>query len=153
MNPLLRDLYLFRGLDEAQLALVDGIALSRTFEPGEEIFRQGSEAKSLYIIQHGAVSIVHELADETRVEVSTLATGSHFGEMAFLDRHPRSATAIAETRSDIVEIAYDDLDGLLDAHLPLAVHFYHALSRFLCSRLRLTTLDLSYEKTRNLSLF
>ena len=83
----------------------------------------------------------------------TLGTGSHFGEMALLDKERRSASAVAQSESDIVEIDYENLQPLLDSNAAIATHFYRALSRFLCSRLRLTTLDLSYSRSQNLSHF
>jgi CRP-like cAMP-binding protein len=125
----------------------------RTCTPGEEIFAQGAEARSFFVIQHGTVKIEQAMADGTRVEVSVLGTGSHFGEMGLLEKHPRSAAAVSVTQSDIVEIGYDDIERLLEADPGLAVHFYRELARFLSSRLRLTTLDLSYSKTLNISHF
>jgi CRP-like cAMP-binding protein len=153
LNDLLHDLYLFRGLDESNLQLVDRIASLRHYRPGDEIFRQGEAAVSLFVIQHGTVRIEQDMADGTRVEVAMLGTGSHFGEMALLDKERRSASAFAESDCDIVVIEYDALQALLESNAAIATHFYRELARFLCSRLRLTTLDLTYSRTQNLSHF
>jgi hypothetical protein len=42
---------------------------------------------------------------------------------------------------------------LLESDQDLAVHIYREISRFLCSRLRLTSLDLSYIRSQNPGLF
>lgn len=151
MNELLRNLYLFRGLDAESLHGIDDIARLRSFKPGERIFSQQAEAVALFVIQHGTVNVEQTLADGSKVEIATLGTGSHFGEMAFLDGLRRSTSATAATPSDIIEIGYEDLRRVLDADARLATHVYRELARFLCGRLRLTTMDLSNERHRNLS--
>ena len=83
------------------------------------------------------------------IAVATLGTGSHFGEMGFLDNQPRSASAIAASHSDILGIGYSAMKTLLESDSMLATHVYKQLAGFLCSRLRLTTLDLGYERSRN----
>ncbi|MFT5111938.1 MAG: CRP-like cAMP-binding protein [Parasphingorhabdus sp.] len=153
MHELLQNLYLFRQLDQESLALISEITSINHYAAGQKIFGQGTPAESIYIIQHGIVNIEQELSDKSRVDVATLATGSHFGEIAFLDNQPRSGTATSSTESDLVELKYTDLRTMLDSHMPLAVHFYRELARFLSSRLRLTTLDLTYSKSQNISHF
>ena len=153
MHDLLQNLYLFRQLDQDALNDIGAISTLKHYAEGDEIFRQGTAAESLFVIQHGIVTIEQELSDKSRMDVATLATGSHFGEIAFLDNQPRSGTAIATTEADIVEIRYDDLRNLLDHNEKLAIHFYRELARFLSSRLRLTTLDLSFSKSQNISHF
>ncbi len=153
MREQLQNLYLFRGLDPELLDTISTISTLRRFDEAGEIFHQGAEAKSFFVIHHGMVQIDQELADGTRVEVATLSTGSHFGEIPFLDRHRRSGTATAVKESDIIEVDYAGLEKLLDETPALALHVYRELARFLSSRLRLTTLDLTYSKAENLRHF
>lgn len=152
MDKQLNNLYLFRGLPNSDLSKVQEIAELESYAKGEQIFRQGEDADSFFVIQYGAVSI--DLDDEDgegeRVEVSTYGTGSHFGEMAFLDNEPRSANATAATDSDIIRISYASMSKLLESDPQISIHVYRELARFLCGRLRLTTLDLSYERSKNL---
>ena len=153
MREHLQNLYLFRDIEPASLDLISSVSALRHFGTGAVIFRQGEDARSFYIIQRGMVRIDQELADRSRVEVATLATGSHFGEIPLLDRHPRSGTATAVSDSDIIEIGYAELEQVLNQHVVLAMHVYRELARFLSSRLRLTTLDLTYSKADNLRHF
>ena len=152
MNKLINNLYLFKGLPDSDVSRIEEIAELESYTQGDQVFRQGESADSFFIIQHGTVSI--ELDDEDdkgeRIEVATLGTGSHFGEMSFLDNEPRSANAIAATDSDIIRISYTSMRELLESDPQILIHVYRELARFLCSRLRLTTLDLSYERSRNL---
>ena len=66
----------------------------------------------------------------------------------FLDGEPRSATARAMEQCEIVVIGYDALRGLLDAQPSLAAKFYRALAQYLGSRLRATSSDLNFARSR-----
>jgi CRP-like cAMP-binding protein len=153
MTNLLHNLYLFEGLGDSNLALIEKISELKSYDAGEEIFCQGAIAHSFYVIQYGRVRIDLVEEDDTHIEIATYGTGSHFGELALLDNEPRSANATAVTQSDIIRIPYASMIDLLEGNSHIAIHFYRELSRFLCSRLRLTTLDLSYARMENVSHF
>jgi CRP/FNR family transcriptional regulator, cyclic AMP receptor protein len=70
---------------------------ARFFKAGDVIFREGEEAKELFVIKSGQVRI--QLGNRT---VTELATDSIFGEMALIDSEPRSATAVAVTDVELV---------------------------------------------------
>ena len=153
MLQLLENLYLFKGLSQSDLALVEDISEMKFYRADESIFNQADPADSFYVIQQGSVSIDQCEDDEHSVPVATLGTGSHFGEMALLDSEPRSASASAMSDSDIVKISYASMVELMNSNPQIEVHFYRELSKFLCSRLRFTTLDLSYARSQNVELF
>ena len=153
MEKVLNHLYLFKGLGDADLGKIEGIAELVTYGPGERIFSQGDAADAFYLIQSGAVRIDLLEEDDTEVEIAKLGTGSHFGEMGMLDKEPRSASATSESYTDVIRISYDDISALMDADNKIAIHFYREISRFLASRLRLTSLDLSLSRSQNLSYF
>ena len=148
---MLHHLYLFKGLEDSSLERIEAIAELEHFTAGQPIFAYGDPAGSFYIIQHGSVEITLEEDGAEAVEVAKLGTGSHFGEMALLDNEPRSANAVALSDSDIIRIDYDDLKALMADSPEIALHIYREFSRFLCSRLRLTTLDLTFARSQNLS--
>ena len=60
------------------------------FKAGSLIFREGDEAKELFVIKSGQIRI--QIGNRT---VTELAADSIFGEMALIDAEPRSATAVA----------------------------------------------------------
>lgn len=69
-------------------------ALGRQYADGEVICRQGESADGMYIIQTGRASVVRE-ENGTTVFVTELTAGDIFGEMALVERQPRSATVRA----------------------------------------------------------
>ena len=75
-------------------------AKSVTLKPGEVLFREGDEAHAMYVVKHGTLRI---LSGSTILE--TVREGGLIGEMAIIEEHmPRSATVIAGTHCEMVEI-------------------------------------------------
>ncbi len=64
------------------------------FKAGDVIFREGDRPGGVYLINQGAVEITKDKAGE-KITLATLGWNSIFGEMALIDKKPRSATATA----------------------------------------------------------
>lgn len=62
----------------------------RSFKQGETIFKKGDPGECMFAVVTGAVDISIGSAVAERV-----APGGVFGEMALIDKQPRSATAVA----------------------------------------------------------
>lgn len=150
---LLQNIYLFKLMSGEELALISDAAELETFGGTDEIFGQGDKALAMYVIKYGSVRIHQRSSAGDSIEVATLGTGSHFGEMGFVDGEVRSASAVAIEKSDIIVFKYDKLRQVLDKHPTIAVKFYRELAHFLCGRLRITTNDLSFAREKNLSHF
>ena len=86
-------------VQEKYIALLQRSGEIEQFSAGETIFRTGDEADRMYVISEGSVALSIDGA-----VVETLAAGGLFGEMAVIDREPRSATAVAESDSTLVAI-------------------------------------------------
>ena len=83
----------------------------RDFPAGAVIFEEGDPGSRMYVIQAGAVRIVKRVGAR-ELTLAHLGPGEAFGEMALLEGQPRSATAVVEARSRILEIdeaAFADL--------------------------------------------
>ena len=69
-------------------------------KPGEFLFREGDEARFLYVVRSGTVRV---MSGSTVYE--TIKAGGIVGEMAIIDRYvPRSASAIAGTHAELAAI-------------------------------------------------
>jgi len=152
-RTLLQNIYLFKSLTPAELDAVSAISQTQPFGMGDTIFLRGDAATALYLISLGTIKIQQGTKSGDEINLATLSAGSHFGEMAFVDGAPRSATASAADRGELVVIPYDKLKGLLEKTPAIAVKFYRELSLFLCGRLRVTTSDLNFAKEKNVSHF
>ncbi|MES2965489.1 MAG: cyclic nucleotide-binding domain-containing protein [Bdellovibrionota bacterium] len=147
-SNLLQNVYVFKELTPKELETVAAVAQVESFNSGDEIFTQGDSAVSFFVIKFGSVKIKHT-GKEDSVDVATLGTGSHFGEMAFVDGEKRSATVVAIERTELVKMDYEDLRRVLEANPTIAVKAYKAFAHFLCGRLRITTTDLSFAREKN----
>lgn len=148
-HQLLGNIYLFSQLDDDELGQVEAIAQDRRFNAGERIFSQGDDADAVYVIKFGSVQIRHSSKDDdSSMIVRTLGSGSHFGEMAFIENEKRSAGASALESSELVVIEYNRLSRLLDEQPAIAVKFYRSMARYLSGRLRKTTTDLGFARER-----
>src|SRR5579863_3452747 len=99
------------------------------FKAGSIIFREGDEAKELFVIKSGQVRI--QIGNRT---VTELAADSIFGEMALIDSEPRSATAVAATDVELVPVTEKQFLFLVSQ----TPYFALKVMRVLAQRLRVT---------------
>jgi CRP-like cAMP-binding protein len=76
----------------------------KIYEKGEIVCRQGDPGDELFIIQSGAVE-VSSWRDGHKVVLTILEKEDFFGEMALLDRSPRSATVATISRSRLLSLS------------------------------------------------
>lgn len=69
------------------------------FEAGKTIFAEGEPGDCMYVVLEGDVDIV---SGERVIE--TAGAGSIIGELALIDRAPRSASAVARTAARLVPV-------------------------------------------------
>lgn len=88
---------LLDGLSREEVATVHAFFERRTYEPGDTIIRAGDPARELFLLSRGLVSVFLPLEGGGRKRLATFSPGMAFGEMAIIDRAPRSATDTADT--------------------------------------------------------
>jgi CRP-like cAMP-binding protein/Zn-dependent protease/multisubunit Na+/H+ antiporter MnhG subunit len=76
--------------------------------PGEAILEQGEEGDAFYAISSGRVDVVQD-----GTFVRTLGPGAHFGEIALLEKVPRTAGVVARTPVRAFRLDRDGFDGLM----------------------------------------
>ena len=99
----------------------------REFKAGDVVFRQGDDAKELFVIQHGKVEI--RLGNRVLEALSDYAI---FGEMALIDSAPRGASAVAVSDTKLVPVGEKQFLFLI-SHTP---HFALKVLRVMARRLR-----------------
>ncbi len=85
---------LFQNLELSDKQAIAAILHPATFAAGETIIRQADAGDSMFFVKNGSVKVLLESNGE-RHEVSQLAEGDFFGEMALLTGEPRTATVMA----------------------------------------------------------
>lgn len=141
-TDILKKIYLFEGFSDADLKQVADIVREKDVIAGDAIFDEGGEATSLFILKSGTVEILKK-GNEDEQRVAAFSGGSHFGEMAFLDKSRRTASAIAKENCRLLEIGYAELEQLTQRQERIGFRLYKNLAQALSRRIRQTTVDLS----------
>lgn len=110
----------------------------QTVEAGHIIVNEGENLQRLYIVLEGRVEAFLPKTESrvSAVPLHALGPGDCFGEYAFIDQQPASATIHALTGAEVFSIGYDTLRQFLDAHHTVASIVYQNLLRILVRRLR-----------------
>ena len=104
---------------------------TRTFGPGDVIFREGDDAKGeAFLVHIGTVEIRKLVAGEQQL-VNTLKKGSLLGDFALFRNAPRSATAIAAEPVTLMVLPANRLDHMVRSNPALAM----AIIRDLANRM------------------
>ncbi len=105
----------------------------RRFSRGEKVIREGNQATACYYILKGKLQIRKRMKNQGEIVLATLGKGNFIGEMAMLSEGRRSATTLALTGGELIEIKRADFQKLFRDENPLgprlALHFALQLSR------------------------
>ena len=85
-----------RGLDRSDLERLEELFETRHASEGQYIVRKGDPAEEIFLLMSGEVSVVVELRNASPKRLATISAGMMFGELAVLDRAPRSADVRAD---------------------------------------------------------
>jgi CRP/FNR family cyclic AMP-dependent transcriptional regulator len=100
---------LFSALSRRELALVARRAEDVVVSPGKVLVSEGETGQQFFVIMSGTAKLTRRGR-----KIATLGPGGSFGELALLDKHPRNATAVAETPMELVVIGQREFAGLID---------------------------------------
>jgi CRP-like cAMP-binding protein len=102
---------LLSELEPEELVSVAREMKSRFLHPGAAVFEKGDGTRSLCFVVSGTLQI----QSDGRI-LDTATAGQCLGEFAFLTGEPRSATLVARTESEVLELSYESLDAVIEAH-------------------------------------
>ncbi|MFI5113102.1 MAG: SLC26A/SulP transporter family protein [Terriglobales bacterium] len=142
----IRHMDMFRQRGEETLAALEAGTEIRTFQAGQKIFSHGDSSDELYFIRKGSVRIVMPLDGRTGHHLATFGRGDFFGELAFMDRAPRSADAVADTDAELYVLTRERFAALSLEHRMLALNLLEGIATAIASRLRRTDMELRYLK-------
>jgi len=142
-RPLdLAEIHLLSGLSPDTLANLAPIVKTRSVAPGEKVFAAGGPSDELFLIRRGSVRILLPVSDLATHHLATFGRGDFFGDIAFLDRKPRSADAVADLPTELFVISRADFDRAASDHPRLEGLVYIRLAHALALRLRQTDTEL-----------
>ena len=89
---LLANVPVFEDLAPPELQRIADVAVPRTFEPGQVVFREGDASDTCYVVSSGHARALRTHIDGRSITLATFGPGDFFGELAMFDDERRSAT-------------------------------------------------------------
>jgi CRP-like cAMP-binding protein len=123
---------LFSELESDDLDRVAKVCVTRTFETGDTIVREGELGVAFYIVAKGKVEVVRGLGSGNEQVLASMGEGDFFGEMALFDNEVRSASVRAAEPTECLVLTKWDFN----AELTTSPSLTHAMFRILARRIR-----------------
>ena len=131
LSKALAQVKLFAGLTDAEKDSLKVAATLRRGKTGEIIIRQGKASDRMFII----------LAGKAKVQVNgkyilALSSQNLVGEIEFLDMLPASADVLLLEETDLIELNYAALTGLMEKQPRLGYMLMREIAKIEARRLR-----------------
>jgi CRP-like cAMP-binding protein len=123
-------------LDEGDWKRFLSVAQRRVFRSGETVVSQGEVSRTFYLVASGRMEVVVTDSQGASQHVYFIEPLSIFGEQAFFDGYPRSASVVALTAGELYGIAPEAFEVLSARHPDIARIALLDLGRILSLRLR-----------------
>ena len=130
-SPAATQQIFLQGLTAKEWSRLYTFADVRSFMAGEELVRAGDADDAFYVMTAGAA----EVLQGTR-SIGQISEGSVFGEVAFFDRQPRSATIRALEAGSAARFSRVSFENLAAWEPVLARRMLYELGAALAMRLR-----------------
>jgi CRP-like cAMP-binding protein len=126
---LLSRVPVFAELGADDLGRVAQVAVPRSYDGQQVIFREGDDSDTCYIVRSGHARAIRQHSDGRMITLARFGPGDIFGELAMFDNERRSATVEALDDLTTVAIPGSAMRGLLERHPAIAVKLVIALGR------------------------
>lgn len=135
-----------RDFTRAEIEVIAQYMTVHAYAKGEDVFRQGDKERYMAFIIEGRVDIIKESHDRLEKIVVTLSPKTHFGEMAFIDEEPRSASAVARDDLTLLVLSRESFEHITANRPDIGIKILKNIARMISQRLRMTTGKLVYTR-------
>ena len=115
---------LFSACSKKDLQTIARASDEVRIEKGKTLVQQGQTGHEFFAIIDGKANVVRD-----GKKIATLGPGDYFGEMALLDREPRSASVVAAGDMDLIVLGQREFAGVIDAVPSMAHKLLTAMAR------------------------
>jgi CRP-like cAMP-binding protein/anti-anti-sigma regulatory factor len=126
------------GLDETDTRRLLGVTEIRDLPAGTAVFREGDAGNELYFLLSGRLSIYLTRGGRQGTRVVTFLPGNTFGDVAFIDGRPRTASAVGDVDCRVLMLSRPGLDRLAQEAPDVVARIYASLALDIAGRLRST---------------
>lgn len=126
---LLRNTQLFGQIEDRQLRGLAKQLKQRRLNRNQVLFRQGDPADALYIVVSGRVRVATADRAGNEKVLAFLGSGEVVGEMGLLSGSSRSATVVASTDVELLQLRKTDFDSVVAGNFDVMRDLARALVR------------------------
>ncbi len=126
---LLAHVGVFEELAPDDLERVASVAVPRSFDAGQVVFREGDESDTCYVVCDGHARALRSHPDGRTITLATFGPGDVFGELAMFDDERRSATVEAIEALDAIAILGPDMRRVMREHPEISAKLVTTLGR------------------------
>lgn len=123
----LKSVWLFSSCTSSELKHIRGLLEEVHLSEKKVLIEEGTMGREFFLIVDGTASVTRN-----GKKVARLGPGAYFGELALLDRGPRSASVISESEMTVLVLSQRQFNGVLDSVPAIA----HKLLKAMAARLR-----------------
>jgi glutaminase len=138
----LEDFDVCEGLDASLVDDLRKVLEVRRYQGGDLIVHRDDSAADIFFLVSGKASVLIDLPDGGIRRLTTCTPGMLFGEMALLERRPRSADVRADGPVECLAMSQQRFEELTGTHPELKVKLLENFARRLSLRVRKLTEEL-----------
>ena len=85
-----------------------------SLSPGDVLIQEGDTSDRIFLVKFGTFNVMVK-KDGRTTKVGEVSDGQLVGEMAFIDKKPRSATVVATSRAEVFVVSQESFQKRFDA--------------------------------------
>jgi CRP/FNR family cyclic AMP-dependent transcriptional regulator len=120
---------LFSLMKKRDLKRIAKLAKHHLYEKGDLIVREGERDGRLFVIISGHVSVVKDLGGSSEKTLRVLRSDNYFGEMALIDDYVRTASVVANDRTEVLSLDQWNIREEIRKYPAIAIELLQTLGR------------------------
>ncbi|MDA3908861.1 MAG: Crp/Fnr family transcriptional regulator [Sulfurimonas sp.] len=113
MKLKLKNIDMFKDLDEDTLNQIDKFTTEHTISKENIVFYEGDDSKYLYLLVHGIIKLYKTSSNHKEIVLKYFHENELIGEVANFEQIPYPATAKAYTDVEIIKIDFEKLKEII----------------------------------------
>lgn len=142
-RDFLINLPLFDSFDVEELSTLSRHMSYVHLQRGEFLFVEGDQGTFMGFVVNGILEVMKKSEIGENIVIARLAKGSSIGEMALIDKSPRSATVMARQPTTMVTLTEKGFDILTKQSPALGIKVVQKVARLLSLNMRRTSSKLA----------
>ncbi len=140
------DIPMFSQLDKQDLDELPSICDLFSFEAGEVIIHEGKVSSSIYTLLSGDVDVLKKGQHKEEILITTLKTGSTFGETSIFLNEPSTASVRSKSLSLIMALSREKFSAYINRHPRAGLVLMTFIVYGLLEKLRSSNEVIAFEK-------